>query len=119
MLHAAISAVPTGWRIALAVPLVLAAAFCCLAQPEFVSIVAPFTGPWAGWLYGHQECTLGAAMPGLSLTLLAGGVLGLLAWFAFAPLRAGAHGTVCRTTAVIWTFVWAVCAAMSVANTTI
>ncbi len=53
-------------------------ALCLVTRPSPASLLAPVLGPWAGYAYGHAECTLGRVLPlasfGALLALLLAGV---------------------------------------------
>ena len=100
--------------IAAAAPLVFVAAWCTLLRAELVSPLAPLLGPWAGYLYGHADCTMAHAAPELTATavaMLVGAVAAVVAlperarWLR--PIAAGAAS-----------LVWSAAALMSVVNTT-
>jgi hypothetical protein len=101
--------VPRGWRIAWVAPLAVSAVWCVLLQPESVSPVAPLLGPWAGRLYGHEECTMATALPGWSLGTVTAGVVLLIVYPGLRP-------NVARLALAGWIFAWSALATMSVVN---
>lgn len=102
---------PRVWRIAWFAPLALSLAWCVLLRPEFRSLFAPLLGPWAGRLYGHDDCTMAAKLPGWSLATVIGGVALLAVYTRLRPSLA-------RPVLVVWIFAWSALATMSVINTT-
>lgn len=106
------------WRLiaaaSLGIPAAFAAAWCLLLRPEAKSVVAPLLGPWAGHLYGHQECTLAAGAPTATVLAVA---LGVVAFAALAFLRRSAAGLVALLPAALWSLGWSAMALLSVANT--
>ena len=98
--------------LALGIPAALAAFWCLLMQPEAQSVVAPLFGPWAGHLYGHDDCTLASAAPSL-----AWGGIAFVGLALFVVWRAP-HRAVEWICAVLGSLVWSAMAALSVANTT-
>lgn len=104
-----------GWRIAWLVPLVVCLAWSLLMRPEFASLGAPLFGPWAGYLYGHRECTLATVLPGWSFTLLGGGALALV---AYPRARAAVPRILLATWIVAWSLAWSAFGVLSVLNST-
>lgn len=37
--------------------------FCLVTRPSLASFIAPVLGPWAGYAYGHESCTMATVMP--------------------------------------------------------
>ncbi len=103
------------WRIALLVPPALALACSLYAQPERISFAAPLLGPWAGYLYGHRDCTMAVQYPSLSVAVP---VLGILALAVSTRIRPGPARVAVSVLLVTLSFAWSALAAMSVANTT-
>ncbi|MCE9593817.1 MAG: hypothetical protein K8S98_06465 [Planctomycetes bacterium] len=101
---------PRVWRIAWFAPFVSSLVWCALLRPEFRSLAAPLLGPWAGRLYGHDDCTMAAKLPGWSLATVLGGVVLLVVYARLRPSLA-------HPTLVVWTFAWSALATMSVINT--
>jgi hypothetical protein len=97
-----------------AVPLVLATVWSLLLRPELVSLLAPLFGPWAGHLYGHQECTLASATPEVTIAAVA---LGALALASLALARGRVPRLLAWALAGAWTILWTGMAVLSVLNT--
>jgi hypothetical protein len=99
--------------LALAVPLAIGAAWSLLLETTPLSLLAPLAGPWAGLLYGHEECTMASAMPLVAWLSVAG--LALAAALALHPsTRARAVTSVPVALLAAW---WVWMALMSVLNT--
>ncbi len=83
-------------------------------QPHWFSPFAPVLGPWAGFLYGHSDCTLANAAPAWAAVAVALALCALGAIF-LAPTRF-------RWTRIALTAnaaaVWCAAAWLSVVNTT-
>jgi hypothetical protein len=96
----------------LGAPLVLGACACFALEPSPLSLLAPFLGPWAGYLYGHESCTLANVAPRLALAV-AGALLAgpLLAAFLRGAWRARALGFTAFALVV-----WCALASLSVLN---
>ncbi|MCC6406936.1 MAG: hypothetical protein IT453_07210 [Planctomycetes bacterium] len=109
--------VPTSraWNVAIAAPLAVCALWSLLLRPELVSLAAPPLGPWAGYLYGHHDCTLAAQSQAASI---AGAVLGGLLLVAYARVRSRTARVSLSLVLVLWSCAWATAAALSVLNTT-
>ncbi|MCK6445287.1 MAG: hypothetical protein L6Q99_02750 [Planctomycetes bacterium] len=116
MQRAALADLPVVWRWVLAAPLAACAVLALLARPEFVSVFVPVLGPWAGWLYGHHECTMGTVFVGGSLTLLCGLIAATVGWWRVRTLRVGSARTVFLSSVAIWIVAWSTLACLSVAN---
>jgi hypothetical protein len=101
--------------LAFALPFGLAAVLCLVARPAAASLVAPALGPWAGVLYGHQDCTLGSVLPALSLGIAGAGAVLLV---TLRSLRPGTWHTVVLVAAALWALAWETAALISVVNST-
>ena len=100
--------------LAVGVPLVAAGVLALLMRPEVNSLLAPLFGPWAGWLYGHSDCTLGNQAPGA-----AGGMvlLGIGALVGLVRVQTGVWHLLTVVVACTWTVGWELSALASIANT--
>lgn len=71
-------------RVALGFTLVVEVAtlgFCLVTRPSLASFIAPVLGPWAGYAYGHESCTMASVMP-------------LVSWGALTSLALAGAGLV-------------------------
>lgn len=116
MQRAALADLPIVWRWVLAAPLAACAVLALFARPEWASVLAPVFGPWAGWLYGHHECTMATQFAGGSLTLLCGLIAAIVGWCSVRTLRGGPARTVFLSSVAIWVVAWSTLACLSVAN---
>jgi hypothetical protein len=99
--------------LVLAVPLALAALACLALEPSARALLAPLAGPWAGHLYGHDECTLASVAPRLSLASAGAVLAGIL---ALTRLRGVARGGALAFTGLALAL-WCALACLSVLNT--
>lgn len=89
----------------------------CAARPEPLSAVAPVFGPFAGWLFGHSDCTMATVAPvwsGLGAFAL------IAALLASARFHASQHRTrrrLSHAALALAAIHWALLAALSIANT--
>jgi hypothetical protein len=101
-------------NLALWGPPIACATWSTLVQPEVVSLVAPLCGPWAGYLFGHRECTFANVAPEWSWCLA---VLGAAVIVVRLSVRSEVARRVAAWALVPWAALWTVTAALSVANT--
>lgn len=85
-----------------------------LLRPDVPTLITPLLGPWAGYLYGHEECTMASAMPQWSWAAAALGVVGI-ATAKLVRTRFGRWIAVALLSA--WSLVWSGLALLSVLNT--
>ena len=88
-------------------------AFCLIARPTPASVLAPVLGPWCGYLFGHEHCTMARVLPVLSWgalvgLLLAGAGLVLSRRTSVRPLASAALGSMLLA--------WCTLTVLSVAN---
>jgi hypothetical protein len=83
-------------------------------RPELPTLITPVLGPWAGIVFGHQECTMANAAPEHSMVVIAFAFVVAAAWVFL-------RGTVARilvpALAAIWAVGWSALALFSVINT--
>ncbi|MBI5431883.1 MAG: hypothetical protein HZA52_03520 [Planctomycetes bacterium] len=103
------------WNLAIVAPFVACALWSSLIRPELRSFAAPLFGPWAGYLYGHHDCTLATISQSASV---ASAVFGALAFGAYARVRSRAARMTISLVLLLWSSAWAATAALSVLNTT-
>ena len=97
----------------LALPLACAVVLCILIRPEIQSILVPAWGPWAGWLYGHSDCTMASQWPVPVTAALTVGGIACLVVLCRKPARAAR-----LSAAGVWALAWEFAAITSVLNTT-
>jgi hypothetical protein len=103
-----------GIRLALLLPAAVGGFGSTLLQPDWFSPFAPVLGPWAGFLYGHSDCTLANAAPAWAAVAVALGLCALGAIFV-APTRFHWMRIAITANAAA---VWSAAAWLSVVNTT-
>lgn len=73
-------------------------AFCLIARPTPASALGPLLGPWYGYLFDHEHCTMARLVPAVSWGALVGLLLAGLGLFlsrhsSLRPLASGALGS--------------------------
>ena len=88
---------------------------CCVLKHTPLSLLAPVLGPWAGLLYGHEDCTLGNLQPLASWTLLGSLPLAAAGLYLGRDTRARPFALLAFVLVIA---LWCVFALLSVLNTT-
>lgn len=86
---------------------------CFLLEPEPKTVLAPFLGPWAGHVHGHESCTMANAMPRLTWLAVGLGAVALAA--ALLPRRRWSR-LLALVSGSLWAVLWLGLALLSLVN---
>ncbi len=101
-------------RALLLVPLAFGWLACLALRPDARSLAAPLFGPWAGYVFGHGDCTMASVMPAWTAVAV---TLGVVAIMAFVLPRPTAVRAASPFVVLAWASMWVGLAVMSVLNT--
>ena len=102
-----------GLILGVGIPALLSLGWSFLLRPEVPALIAPLLGPWAGHLFGHDECTMANALPQWSWAAVGLGVAAI-ATARVVRTRSGRWIAIALLSG--WSLVWSGLALLSVLN---